>query len=584
MLNPRGFAAPLHRVLAVDAGSRCIRLLLLEERFRLRVVLQETIDLQAEGLIAPEELKTHVQRRLADWGRPPLVLVLPQDVAVSQLVDLPPVAEAEAHKLIEAEIAKLGGTSESGLVYDFAAVPQLAGPRQSFWVTFCQESEIQSRIAQLGLEDQDFQEITTAANALLTAWHHARPGSEEAILVHMGAQNTTLAAVRHGVGVFAASFPMGGNFFTRSIARLACCSEEVAERLQRDTDLLTGEKMLPGFPEIATGWAAELKRQLSEWRGQPFALTGNLMAAGAAFELPGLRDFLARTAGLEFKPWPDNSGPEGVSATPGFEIALGAALQALGHGPQKASLLPASRRQAWKRRRNRQRVELFNFGLLVVCFVVLVLGLWQKVSLVQRQQALADKVQAGWDAVQENNALNRELLQGYEELRPLCERQQRTLDTLQSLALLESVRSNRNWWGVLLADQQSYFTLPQLVVTTNQAATPANGSELATLRREATNAPARPGVIAELCVPEDVDAARKTLSLVVNDLKQSPVFERVDVLPEDLRRNLAEPKVLLPGRHFALVLDFAATQFQAGATSKIRPPAGRLPVADPFLR
>jgi len=572
-------------VLAVDAGSRCIRLLLLEERFhRPRVVRQETIDLQAEGLVAAEELKTHLQRRMADWGRPPLVLILPQDVAVSQIVDLPPVAEAEAHELIGAEIVKLGGTSESGLVYDFAAVPQLAGPRQSYWVTFCQESEIQSRITQLGLEDQDFQEVTTAANALLTAWHNTQPGGEDAVLVHIGAQNTTVAAMRQGVGVFAASFPMGGNFFTRGIARLACCPEEVAERLQRGTNLLAGEKMLPGFPEIVTGWAAELKRQLSEWRGRPFALTGNLMATGAAFEQPGLREFLAQTAGLEFKPWPDHPGPEGVSPTPGFEIALGAALQALGHGPQKASLLPASRRLAWKSRRNQQRVELLNAGLLVVCFVMLILGLWQKLVLVQRRQALATKVQAGWDAVQENNALSRELLQDYEELRPLFERQQRTTDTLQSLALLESVRSNRQWWGVLLADQQSYFTLPQLVVGTNKAAVPAGG-DLAAQRRDATNTSmAHPGVIAELCVPEDAAAARKTLSLVVNDLKQSRVFERVDVLPEDLRRNLAEPKVLLPEGHFALVLDFAATQFQAVATSKLRPPAGRPSVGDSFLR
>ena len=69
--------------------------------------------------------------------------------------------DAEARQLIEAETLKLGGVSESVMVYDFTRVPILAENRQSFWVTFCQEGEIQSRIAQLGLDDQEFREITT---------------------------------------------------------------------------------------------------------------------------------------------------------------------------------------------------------------------------------------------------------------------------------------------------------------------------------------------------------------------------------------------------------------------------------------
>jgi len=79
-------------------------------------------------------------------------------------------------------------------------------------------------------------------------------------------------------------------------------------------------------------------------------------------------------------------------------------------------------------------------------------------------------------------------------------------------------------------------------------------------------------------VPASADAARSTLSLVVNSLKQAPVFERVDLLSEDLRRSLADPKVILPERHFALALDFAATEFQAVTVRQIHPPrSSRLP-------
>lgn len=565
----------MRRVLGVDAGSRCIRLLLLEHRFgKLRVLKQDALDLQEEGLVAPEELKAHLQTTLADWGRPPLALALPQQIAVSQIVDLPPVPDAEARQLIEAETVKLSGLSESAMVYDFARVATPTESRQSFWVTFCQEGEIQSRITQLGLEDQDFREITTAANALLTAWHAAQPtaSQEDAVLVHAGAQSTTLVVIRAGVAVFASSFPMAGDFFTRAIARLRRCSPEAAEALKRSTDLLAGEQALAGFAEIVEGWAAELKRQLSEWRGHPSEPPGNLAAgavigSGGMFEQPGLLEYLASRAGLNFQRWPTHDPPDALTPAMGFEIALGAGLQALGFSPQPASLLPANRRAAWKKRLARQRLEFTNCILLGACFLALAIGIWQKLAIIQRKQAMADKIQAGLEVAQSDAALTSDLLKGYDGMRSLFEHQQTTVDTLQSLALLQPARSNRALWFVLVADQQSYFSQPALTAGTNKPPASGPGSEFGPHRDGTNAAPARAGLIAELCVPGDADAARNTLSLVVNSLKKAPVFARVDLLSEDLRRSVADPKVVVPDRHWALVLDFAATEFQAA-----RPP------------
>ena len=49
---------------------------------------------------------------------------------------------------------------------------------------------------------------------------------------------------------------------------------------------------------------------------------------------------------------------------------------------------------------------------------------------------------------------------------------------------------------------------------------------------------------------------------MVNGLKQQPLFSKVDLLSDDLRRNLADPKVAIPDRQFVLALDFAGTDFQ----------------------
>jgi hypothetical protein len=86
--------------------------------------------------------------------------------------------------------------------------------------------------------------------------------------------------------------------------------------------------------------------------------------------------------------------------------------------------------------------------------------------------------------------------------------------------------------------------------------------------------PAKPGFIAELCIPEDADGARQVRRQLVDELKEQPLFSKVDLLSDDLRRNLADPKVVLPGLDFVLALDFAATEFQQALLPKKPAPGG----------
>jgi hypothetical protein len=212
-----------------------------------------------------------------------------------------------------------------------------------------------------------------------------------------------------------------------------------------------------------------------------------------------------------------------------------------------------------------QRLEFANAVLLLLCFLVLGFGLWRKVSLIQRKQELLAKVQAGLETVQANSTLTGDLLNSYETLRPVFDRQQNTVDTLESLALLQQARSNGAPWFVLVADQQTYFSHPPTLslAATNKPAGPGLEFEVAPRYRESTNpTPARPGLIAELCIPDSAEGARQTLGLMVSSLKRSPAFARVDLLSEDLRRSLANTNVLIRDRHFALALDFATTDFQ----------------------
>ena len=470
---------PIRRVAVVDPGSRSLKLLLATSEFgRLRIRQQELIDLKSEGLVSAEEIKTHLLATLDLWGSPPIALVLPQHLSTSQVIDVPLAPESEVKKLIEDETLRLGGVSESRIVYDFVRIQTDAVNRQQFWVTLCQEGEIRDRILRLGVENEDICDVTTTANALIATYRTHAPNSSRAILVHMGAQTTVVVIMLAGQGAFTTSFQMGGDFFTRALMRERSCSEESAETIKRDTNLLFGRDADPQFITILGGWVAELDRQLKDWFERNSGAAANrekfeLIASGGGFDQPGLIEHLKTRAGFNFTSWPSGESANLPAPSKGFEVAYGAVLQALSYSAQPVSLLPEDYRAAWRRRVARQRLEFASLLLVLVCIVGFALGTWHNLTLIKDKSALLAKIQAGQDSVDQNDAFTTDLMAEYDALRPLFAAEQNTLDSLKTLSLLQQSRSNRSCWYVLIADQQSYFTQPLPVISTNKAATNA---------------------------------------------------------------------------------------------------------------
>jgi len=583
---------PIRRVAVVDPGSRSLKLLLATSEFgRLRIRQQELIDLKSEGLVSAEEIKTHLLATLDLWGSPPIALVLPQHLSTSQVIDVPLAPESEVKKLIEDETLRLGGVSESRIVYDFVRIQTDAVNRQQFWVTLCQEGEIRDRILRLGVENEDICDVTTTANALIATYRTHAPNSSRAILVHMGAQTTVVVIMLAGQGAFTTSFQMGGDFFTRALMRERSCSEESAEAIKRSTNLLFGRDADPQFITILGGWVAELDRQLKDWFERNSGAAANrekfeLIASGGGFDQPGLIEHLKTRAGFNFTSWPSGESANLPAPSKGFEVAYGAALQALGYSAQPVSLLPEDYRAAWRRRVARQRLEFASLLLVLVCIVGFALGTWHNLTLIKDKSALLAKIQAGQDSVDQNDAFTTDLMAEYDALRPLFAAEQNTLDSLKTLSLLQQSRSNRSCWYVLIADQQSYFTQPLPVISTNKAATngvTAPGSSIlpgflpGSWAMWTNISLAKPGVIAELCIPEEDEAARRLLGQIVNELQHQRLFAIADRLAEDQRRALADPKVVIPDREFVLRLDYSDTDFQKSSPAKraLTIPSGR---------
>jgi len=139
---------------------------------------------------------------------------------------------------------------------------------------------------------------------------------------------------------------MGGDFFTRSLheSGIALWKALNPQARHQPAHRPGSER---GVCRGSGCWVAELKRQLNEWfehnaQAAPEAAAFELVASGGGFDQPGLLDYLKTQTGLELKPWPKGNQPDAVLPSKRFEVAFGAALQALGQSAQP--VLAAARR------------------------------------------------------------------------------------------------------------------------------------------------------------------------------------------------------------------------------------------------
>lgn len=551
----------MRRVIAIDPGSQAIKVLLVERVLdRLRILKRRSIDLPEEGLLSPEEFSRHLREVLADLGPHPVAIPLAQTQTMSVVVDVAPGGEAQQRQQIEDEIVRISGLSEAALVFDHVRLRPFGRHVNPFWVTLCQEPEINARYDRLGLDPEDLCEVTTEANALMAAYRALDPAPEATVVVDLGATRTVVAIFHKGQGVHASAFASGSSAFTESISYHRRCSNDAAEELKRSQNLLDGPETIPAVRVVANAWHKEVADTLREWldshRGlelKPDAF--RMVIAGGGARQPGLIDYLRRLGGLHWEAWPVGPGDElDDRPTGAFAVAFGTAAQALGRNPQPASLLPVSQRETWRSHRRLQIVQSINACLMALVLIVLLTGTWQGFSLLRTKNALLGRTREAVEKATATASFARRVVTQYERQQPVLESQRFTYDALRTLALLQQARSNRSLWFVSLADPASYYTILQQGVT--------NPSPPMTNLLAGTNALLpRSGFIAELCIPEEGETQRRTLSTLVTNLKADPLFANVDLLSDDRARAVVDPRVTISNRVISLSLELATNEF-----------------------
>lgn len=520
---------------------------------------RRAIDLHEEGLISEAEISGHLQKMLQELGPHPIALALPQHRAICQLTELAPVTPEEVRRAIEAETVKLSGLTDTAMAYDYTALKPFGTYKNPFWLTLCRASELRTTIEQLKLDGAELCEVTASANGLIAAYRLRLPTCRFAVLIDFGAKHTDLVIVADRQGVFASSFPFGSEAFTQTIAADKGCSLDIADLFKRTHDVFAGTETVEGAKPVARNWLQEVEGAVRDWIAEHPQLGATLpdfevLLTGAGSRQPGFLTFLNEHSELRFALWPDDSGPQPAGDGGHFAVAHGTMLHAFGLASQATSLLPSEFRTAARRRRSLLTLQAVGLASLLLTTLVLAAGTWQKFSLIGRKNELLVQAESAVETAKRTEILNRRIVTEYQRLQPVLELERYALDTIEALNAMQQVRTNRSLWFVLFADQPTYFTASSRPQTNSPPADQTNF--------EATNVPpARRGFVAELCIPEESDAARRTLSQVVTELKQHRVFRNVDTLSADARRPLAEPKLLLPDKCFSLSLELAESAF-----------------------
>lgn len=553
ILNPLGG----RRLVVIDPGTRFLKLLSVWARAgRVRVQQQHTVNLEGEGVLAVEETSEHLESLFPDLQGLDRAVLVPQDRTICQTIEVPVEGVEETRNYLAREARKLSGLDPSDLRFVYTALRPFGRYLNPHWLTLCKREEVDAVAARFlvggeitgGLEQGGLCEVTTNAQALFAASRVLRARPENAVLIELRSRMTVVAMLVNGQGCFATSLPDGfWNFAQAAAADGGVEVEEAIAALRHGTGF---EAPGPALREAIDRWHLRVQTAVREWLedNPELMLTMNRLPAyvcGSGAQGGGIIRAMGTLAPLKLRAW-EGRMPGARGEVTSYWAAYGLALHGLRSGPHRLSLLPDELNATARRRRRWRRWQRLNVLLLLALATVLAGSIHSKQALLNEKKTILMRAQTVLEAAREMVRLHARLNRDYAALHPVLEREQFTLDVLQSLAALRREPTNRAHWYVLFGDSASYAagsTLPRELLGTN-----ALLPDPAVAARE---------FVLEVCEPGELGVLMSNLTQIVNRLRDDTIFSKVDALPPERRRDLVNPAVIVANHVYAISLRMA---------------------------
>ena len=170
------------------------------------------------------------------------------------------------------------------------------------------------------------------------------------VILNVGTDASEIV-VTNGIGLWLRNIPVGGNLFTKALTKQLKLTFSNAEHIKRNTETAQDPKaVLIAMKSVFNDMLTEVDRSLNFFRNlNKRAKIRRIYALGNAMKLPGLRQYLSKSLGVEVvvptkfaklvgdEALSNNLFRDNVSS---FGVAYGLALQLLGEAPLNVNLVP----------------------------------------------------------------------------------------------------------------------------------------------------------------------------------------------------------------------------------------------------
>ncbi|NBB79171.1 MAG: hypothetical protein GVY36_06940 [Verrucomicrobia bacterium] len=449
--------------IVVDIGSRWIKCV----RYVIRRGLVEAsgcqkIDIQEEGLLSAEEIGEAIRKAFGPVAGEPLALVLPNDAAVSQVMDLPEYSPDDRSSQFEEEVLDLIGLSRARCVYDSTKLKAFGGYRDPKWITVAKEETLSRRISPLLGQGLRVEAATTTGNALVAAFKEIHPKVEDACLVDLGATQSTIVRIQDGQPVQVATFAEGGEKWTEALHEPGTEAFDEAEARLFQSDLFAKPEEGPVLRAAVEAWRSRVSEQIGEWFKDADATVDEQVGDVQIFLLGGysaVKGLIGALNGSTGGRWCalEHNASQTEGTAPIWTPAYGAVLMAAGISRHKASILPRSLVKMRQRRLNSDRLRKSTVYLFLVLAVFLIGAIFKQRARLDSLTTANQQARATLSEIEAAAALleQRDVLA--ERIEPIVGAQLNSIHSLATFGKLLQVQRDFDFTVTRFSDRRTYF-------------------------------------------------------------------------------------------------------------------------------
>jgi type IV pilus assembly protein PilM len=347
-------------VWGIDVGQCALKAIRLRWRDnRLQAVGFDVIE-HAKVLSQPDadeqQLIRHALKKFLDRNSikgSTIVVSVPGQASFTRFIKLPPVEHRKVPEIVRYEARQQIPFNLEDVVWDYQTLsPAGTGPREVEVGIFAMKRDIVADYASDFLAMRIEPDIIQMAPVALYNFlrYDKQGGGGATILIDVGAENTNLV-IADAERVWIRPVPIGGNNFTQALSKQFKLPFAKAESLKRHAaESKHARKVFQAMRPVFGDLLTEVQRSIGYYTSlHRDSRVERVVALGNAFRLPGLRNFLAQSLGLEvdaiegFHSLPDASAlnaPLFRENVLSFGVAFGLAIQGLGLATIQTSLLP----------------------------------------------------------------------------------------------------------------------------------------------------------------------------------------------------------------------------------------------------